>query len=266
MLPKYLLEFNKILLRFQNTFPKNKWSKQFKLSLINDYSFYSARIEDAKLQYGDTIRFLNNETVRGVNLHSLMGVSDHQSVLKGILDNLENFQLTEDVIKSIHKHLMESPLAWETDFKAELVGNYRNIPTVGSRKPFFENKEYAPHYNLEIIMASYIEMFRNRFNDINNEIKEKHLLTRIAYFHNKFLNEIHPFADGNGRVCRIIIGAILMKHNCPPVFPQISTHEEQIKYINTIVDCEKNNNDEALIEYLANGMSEYMLKRINENL
>lgn len=266
MLPNYLLKFNEALLLFQNKFPRLEWSEEFRSSLINDYTFYSARVEDSKLQYGDTIRFLNNETVRGINFNSLMGVSEHQSVLKKVLDNLQSFQLTEEFIKNIHRSLMNNPLAWETEFKPELVGNYRNIPTVGSREPFFENKEYAPHYNLEIIMASYIDLFNSRITHIDNENTEKHLLTRIAYFHNKFLNDIHPFADGNGRVCRIIVGAILMKNNCAPIFPEIITQEEQIEYISTIVECEQNKNDELLVKYFAKGMTKYLLKRVNEKL
>ena len=263
MLPGYLLEFNKVLLKFQDKFPRNKWSSEFRDSLINDYSFYSARVEDSKLQYGDTIRFLNNETVRAINLDSLLAISEHQSVLKNILENLENFKLTEEIIKNVHACLMSSPLAWETDFKPELVGNYRNIPTIGSRQPFFENKEYAPHYNLEIVMASWVDILNNSLHDIDNTVTEKHLLTRIAFFHNKFLNDIHPFADGNGRVCRIIIGAVLMTNNCPPIFPEVTTQEEQIEYISTIVKCEQNKNDDLLVKYFAKGMTMYLQKRIN---
>ena len=54
MLPDYLQNFNEALQKFQDKFPKGKWSVDFKESLINDYSFYSARIEDEKLHYGDT--------------------------------------------------------------------------------------------------------------------------------------------------------------------------------------------------------------------
>lgn len=270
MLPDYLLAFNEALLLFQNKFPKKKWLNGFRNTLINDYSFFSARVEDSKLQYGDTILFLNTETKRAaninplnLNLSSLLDITNHQSVLKDVLDNLRNFKLTENTVKNIHRSLMSSPLVWEVEFKPELVGRYRNIPTVGSRFPHFENKEYNPHYNLEIIMATYIDIFRNKLKDIDNTNTEKHLLTRIAYFHNKFLNEIHPFADGNGRVCRIIIGAILMKNHCPPIFPEITTDEEQIEYISTIVKCEQNKSDEPLIAYFANGMTKYLLKRVN---
>lgn len=264
MLPDYLLNFNKALSDFQEKYPRDHWTESFRDSLINDYSFYSARVEDSKLQYGDTIRFLNNETVRGVNLNSLMGISDHQSVLKNLLDSLNDFNLSEDSIKEIHRCLMESPLAWETEFKPELVGNYRNIPTIGSRQPFFEDKEYIAHYNLENIMGTWVGMFDNRFSDIDNTTEDKHILTRIAYFHNKFLNELHPFADGNGRVCRIVIGALLMQNGCPPIFPEITNQEEQIEYITTIVNCEQENSDMLLVKYFAEGMTDYLIRRTNE--
>ena len=81
----------------------------------------------------------------------------------------------------------------------------------------------------------------------------------------KFLNEIHPFADGNGRVCRIIIGAILMQNNCPPIFPKIIETENQINYISTIVECEELKSDGPLVKLLANGMTEYMIERIDSH-
>jgi len=264
MLPDYLLKFNEALSNFQEKFSRDNWSTEFRDSLINDYSFYSARVEDSKLQYGDTIRFLNNETVRGVNLNSLIGISDHQAVLKNLLDSLNDFTLSEDSIKEVHRCLMDSPLAWETEFKPELVGNYRNVPTVGSRQPLFEDKEYIAHYNLENIMGTWVAMFNDRFLDINNTLVDKHILTRIAYFHNKFLNELHPFADGNGRVCRIVIGAVLMQNACPPIFPEITTQEEQVEYITTIVNCEKEKSDTLLVKYFAEGMTDYIIKRINQ--
>lgn len=76
-------------------------------------------------------------------------------------------------------------------------------------------------------MASYVSLFNDRIKDIDNTIVEKHILSRIAYFHNKFLNEIHPFADGNGRVCRIVIGSVLILSNCPPIIPEITTKKNK---------------------------------------
>ena len=49
MLSDYLLEFNKAVTQFKEKFPRNEWIEAFRTSLINDYSFYSARVEDSKL-------------------------------------------------------------------------------------------------------------------------------------------------------------------------------------------------------------------------
>lgn len=263
MLPAYLERFNLALENFNEKFPRPKWTEEFKTSLVNDYSFYSARIEDEKLQYGDTIKFLNGELVRKGKMKSLLDVSNHKNVLESIINKYDTFKVSEVTIKEIHKDLMGSELAWEVDFKPHLVGEYRNIPTVGYRQPFFENKEYVPHYNLDMVMSSYMDIFSWKLEDINNSKKETHLITRLAYFHNKFLNEIHPFADGNGRVCRIIMGTILMKNNCPPIFIKIISNEDRLEYISKIVECEKSKTDFPLIELLANGMSEYLESRVS---
>lgn len=266
MLPKYLVIFNDTLERFNSKFPRQKWTEEFKDNLINDYSFFSARVEDNKLKYGDTIQFLNNESVKGIpNLNSLLGITEHQQILKKLIDSLNGlnaFALSEELIKKLHGALMESPYAWEADFKPELVGNYRNVPAVGSRLPYFDNKEYIAHFNLEVVMPSHVDIFNNKFLNIDNSTYETHLLTIVAYFHNKFLNYLHPFADGNGRVCRIIMGALLMSNNCPPIFPQITDQDKQVEYITKIVDCEINNTDAILVEYFAKGMTEYLLNRL----
>jgi hypothetical protein len=55
-----------------------------------------------------------------------------------------------------------------------------------------------------------------------------------------------------------------MQNNCPPIFPEITNQEQQIEYISTIVQCENNKNDLALIKYFALGMTNYLLTRIKE--
>lgn len=263
MLPPYLIRFNQALFDFQSKFPKKNWTHAFKSSLINDYSFYSSRVEDARLEYGDTIKFLDNQFVKKEKLGSLLDVSNHKAVLQSVIDRYETFELSEEAIKEVHKDLMSSELSWGDQFKPELVGNYRNIPTVGYREPFFPNKEYVPYFNLEFSMPSYLDLMVRKFDEIDNSSYNTHFLTALAYFHNIFLNKIHPFADGNGRVCRIIMGTIMMKNNCPPVFSSILSNEDMMEYINVIIACEKVESDEPFVEYLANGMSDYLEKRVN---
>jgi Fic family protein len=254
----YLQRFNAALSTFQLKFPKDNWSEEFKMSLINDFTFYSSRIEDPSLVYGDTIRFLNDEFVQKEKLTSFLQVNDHKEVLREIIDRYDNFELTEDSIKDIHRNLMGSELSWNGSFKSELVGNYRNYQVIGYREPLFPNKEYNPHYNLEIIMPTYVEIFNRQFINIDNTKNEAHLIAVLSNFHNKFLNEIHPFADGNGRVCRIIMGTIMMKNNCPPLFTRILSDTDIETYINIIIKCEQLGSNEPFTVFLATGMSEYL--------
>lgn len=56
------------------------------------------------------------------------------------------------------------------------------------------------------------------------DVEPENALTAAAYFHAKFEN-IHPFADGNGRVGRLALNYLLVLHGHPPVI----IHEENRK-------------------------------------
>ena len=74
----------------------------------------------------------------------------------------------------------------------------------------------------------------NAPEDVADEIRElleelldvdpENVLTAAVYFHAKFEN-IHPFADGNGRVGRLAINYLLVLHGHPPII----IHEEDRK-------------------------------------
>src|SRR5690606_37550414 len=108
MLPNYLIRFNSALEQFQKKFPRPNWSDDFKSKLINDYSFYSVRIEDQKLMYRDTIRYVNENIVKKEKMKSLLDVSNHKDVLLSLINRFEEYELYENAIKEIHKDLMSS--------------------------------------------------------------------------------------------------------------------------------------------------------------
>ena len=75
--------------------------------------------------------------------------------------------------------------------------------------------------------------------------KEK-ALTAAAYFHAKFEN-IHPFADGNGRVGRLVMNYLLLLNDHPP----ITIHEEDRKvYYDALEAWDERQELESLIVFL----------------
>lgn len=63
------------------------------------------------------------------------------------------------------------------------------------------------------------------------DVAEKNLLTAAAYFHVKFEN-IHPFAEGNGRTGRLAMNYFLLINNHPPII----IHEEDRKEYYTALE------------------------------
>jgi Fic family protein len=80
-----------------------------------------------------------------------------------------------------------------------------------------------------------------------------------AVVHNQFEN-IHPFQDGNGRVGRLLLNNILLKHNMPPLNIELRNRHE---YYAALQAYEKEHNLRPTIELM---LKEYRgLKRIFKN-
>ena len=78
----------------------------------------------------------------------------------------------------------------------------------------------------------------------NNIKKEMHPLAIATIFHHKF-EKIHPFGDGNGRVGRILLNNILIKHNLPPININLKNRQG---YYESLQEYEKNHNLKPTIE------------------
>ena len=80
-----------------------------------------------------------------------------------------------------------------------------------------------------------------------NKYKNKYPPILLAVVvHNQFEN-IHPFQDGNGRVGRILLNNILLKHKLPPVD---ITFEKRQRYYSCLREYQNNQNIRPTIELL----------------
>ena len=85
------------------------------------------------------------------------------------------------------------------------------------------------------------------YDQLNNS--SIHPIEVIAQFHYTFLNEIHPFDDGNGRVARLLMAIQQLQNGLPVVFPK---EHNKVQYINILIQCEERGSTEDLVTFFAN--------------
>lgn len=128
-------------------------------------------------------------------------VRNYFEIVRGLQEQTER-EINTDVILEIHKRLMEG-------VKDEIAGIVRTSPVVvGARDTTGRIKiqHEPPHHKREEIVSAVSQLFI-WLNEIDVPVPLK-----AGIFHHQFVY-IHPFVDGNGRVCRLLTALIFLKDN-----------------------------------------------------
>ena len=165
---------------------------QFMLSL----TYNTNRIEGSTLTEPETAAILfQNAALPDKTIIEQMEVKNHQAALQYVFNHLqEGGKLDEVFILKMHGILLNG-------IQAD-AGRYRNhgVRIAGSNVPT------ANHLKVPVLM-------RDLTKDI--AIKHENITAHATLIHSRF-EQIHPFSDGNGRVGRLLLGAMLLKENLPP--------------------------------------------------
>jgi len=108
-----------------------------------------------------------------------------------------------ELIKKIHKIVFKN----SKSFAGKLRKKGEEVVVMGSNGHVVH--EGAPQTRINHLLKELISWYEKNKNKYPG-------LILAGVIHNQFEN-IHPFADGNGRVGRILLNNILIKHNLPPV-------------------------------------------------
>jgi Fic family protein len=97
---------------------------------------------------------------------------------------------------------MHRTITEASDEMHNVPGSFRTFPVVVGSPELGGVHKGAPHHQLDILMAKYIDFINSR------RMRDTHpvIAALLAHF---FLVTIHPFGDGNGRVSRLVEAAIL---------------------------------------------------------
>jgi Fic family protein len=200
-----------------------------------DWNYHSNAIEGNKLTLGETALYLSEGlTANGKPLKDHLDLSGHDEVIGFLTSFIHRDEaLTEAVIRHLHKVMLVKPYKIEAKTsegrvtqKLIEIGEYKTEPNEVVT-PSGAIHRYPLPQDIPAKMAELINWFRN-------SSQEEHPVLRAAIFHYEF-TAIHPFADGNGRMARILMNLILMQAGFPPVVIKIG---ERDKYVSGLVHAD----------------------------
>ena len=105
----------------------------------------------------------------------------------------------------------------------------------------------APATRVETLLQELVNWYSKNKNKLP-------AIVLAVVVHNQF-EYIHPFEDGNGRVGRLLLNNILLKHRLPPVNISVKNRRQ---YYKTLQDFQKTGNIKPFVELV---LKEYRLLR-----
>ena len=183
------------------------------------FAYHSNRIENEDTNYHDTRDVFENGKVYGYtgDPRTLFEIQNQRDCYYLLLDRIVAREpLSISLIKEIHFELTKGTY----DARRYIVN--------GERPGEFKHHDYVTGRHE---VGSYPEDVEQDLQDLISEIIDnegKDVLTIAAYFHACFEN-IHPFADGNGRIGRTLLNYYLLTHNVSPVIIYEEDRKEYYK-------------------------------------
>lgn len=151
-------------------------------------------------------------------------IEDHLTVLEGLFEFVHGDRsLTVGYIRELHSALLRHVRthtvrdAMGNVFQREIVkGAFKTLPNNPTR-PDGSIHQYCPPEHVASEMDNLIRMHEEHAR------RKLPVEVQVAWLHHAF-TQIHPFADGNGRVARAIASAVFIKAG---LFPLLVTRDDQ---------------------------------------
>jgi len=200
------------------------------------FAYHSNKIENKNTNYNDTREIFENGKVIDYtgDLRTLFEIQNQKECYEYLLNNIIKKEIISiSLIKKVHELLTKGTYDETRYHKGERPGEFKkNDYIVGIREVGSSSES--------------VEKDLNELIDEINETDSTDFLTIVSYFHARFEN-IHPFADGNGRVGRTLMNYYLMINNIKPL---IIYDEDKRKYYNCLNTYDENEDIEPLKKFI----------------
>jgi Fic family protein len=171
------------------------------------FAYNSGKIENERIEYADTHDIFERGKVSSFtgDIRTLFEQQNQKDCYDFLREKIASREpVTIDLIKRIHYELTK--------------GTYdeRRYAVNAERPGEFKKHDYVVGKNEAGLPPDLVEGELGSVIAELNEAGQKNVLTAGAYLHAMFEN-IHPFADGNGRAGRTLMNYYLMTHAHPPI-------------------------------------------------
>lgn len=173
------------------------------------YTCNTCCIEGETISYHNTRELFENVALTNYSgsFNTLVAVNNQRLLFPTVINDIANkVEMSIDLVKRYHKSLMMGLYDDVRYSKGERPGEFKigdygvGVADVGS---FPEDVES----DLSELLSEMEGMSYSSVDDV---------ITAASYFHLAF-EKIHAFADGNGRIGRLLMNYYLMLHGLPPV-------------------------------------------------
>jgi len=172
-----------------NTIQLQKLNEHFRLN----YTYESNKIEGNTLTFQETFLVVNQGlTIGGKSVNEHLEAINHAEAVDFLIQLVQNKEeLTERVLQEIHYLILKG-------IDKTNAGKYRNVPVYISGSSFVPPQPFMVNKLIEDI---FIYFKKNK--------DKLHPIILAADMHEKIVT-VHPFVDGNGRTCRLIMNLLLL--------------------------------------------------------
>lgn len=170
------------------------------------FAYHSGKIENENITYHDTREVFEHDGVTSYtgDLRTLFELRNAREANElFLLAFRDKRPLDEALVRQFQLQLTHGTYDSRRWQLGERPGEYKRHDYVAGKHEIGAAPEEVPEE-----MAELLEELQ--------DLDTKDILTAAAYFHAKFEN-IHPFADGNGRVGRLAMNYLLVLHGHPPI-------------------------------------------------
>jgi len=214
-----------------------------------EFNYNSNHLEGNTLTFGETeLLLIFDKTTGNHDYREYEEMKFHDFAFDLIKEwSKENERpINEKDLKDLHKILLVKPfwkeaITYDGQSTRRLikVGDYKDQPN-SVRLQNGEIFNFASPQETPILMNELFTWYREE--EPKNEL---HPVALAALLHYKFVR-IHPFDDGNGRISRLLMNYVLIKHNFPPAIIKSADKKNYLFALNQA----DTGNLQAFVEYI----------------